>query len=148
MSDRPALSRRCRVALLVVVIFQALHSLEEYATRLYEVFGPARFVSSLFSGYPARGFIIVNLTIVAAGFASWLATRRMNAAAATALAWFWAILELLNGLGHMGLAVSAGGYFPGLATAPLLAVGSAVLTVLLLKEPNRSSVMPGGGSAG
>jgi len=138
MSDRPVLSRQWRTALLVVVIFQALHSVEEYATRLYQVFGPARFVSNLFSGDPARGFVIVNLTIVAAGFASWLATRRMNVAAAAALAWFWAILELLNGLGHIGLAASVGGYFPGLATAPLLAVGSAVLVGLLLKEQSQA----------
>lgn len=134
MNARPTLSRRCRLALLLVVSFQALHSIEEYLTRLYEVFGPARFVSGLASDDLARGFVIVNLAIVAAGFASWLATHRLNAGAAAAVAWFWAILELLNGLGHIGLAVSSGGYFPGLATAPLLAVGSAVLAVLLLKE--------------
>ena len=36
------------------------------------------------------------------------------------LAWFWALLEIANAMAHVGLAIAAGGYFPGLATAPLL----------------------------
>ena len=36
------------------------------------------------------------------------------------LASFWAVLESMNGVVHLLLALAARGYFPGAATAPLL----------------------------
>ena len=39
---------------------EGAHSIEEYATRLYEVFAPARFVSGLISNDLAPGFLIFN----------------------------------------------------------------------------------------
>jgi hypothetical protein len=41
------------------------------------------------------------------------------------------VLELANGLGHIALAIAAGGYFPGLATAPLLLAAGTGLVVRL-----------------
>lgn len=36
-------------AFLALILVEAAHSLEEYVFRLYEVFAPARFISSLVS---------------------------------------------------------------------------------------------------
>ena len=58
--------------------------------------------------------------LVLFGLWCWFARIRPKRGAARGLAWFWAVLELLNGLAHIVLALLAGGYFPGLATAPLL----------------------------
>jgi hypothetical protein len=41
---------------LFLILTQAAHSIEEYVTRLYQVFAPARFVSSLISNNLALGF--------------------------------------------------------------------------------------------
>ena len=60
---------------LMLIMVQALHSLEEHAFRLYDVFPPATFVSSLL--WPVRR-----------GWPS-----------AVPLAWLWVGIELLNGVG-------------------------------------------------
>jgi hypothetical protein len=46
-------------------------------------------------------------------------------------AWFWTVVEAANGAGHLILAASGGGYFPGAATAPLLLGFSVSLGVTL-----------------
>jgi len=54
------------------------------------------------------------------GLWCWQARVRPGRPGALGLAWFWALLEIANGCAHLALAAMAGGYFPGLATAPLL----------------------------
>ncbi|HEX6375187.1 MAG TPA: SRPBCC domain-containing protein [Allosphingosinicella sp.] len=114
MPQRPA------QALLLLVLAQALHSIEEYAFRLYDLLAPARYVSGLFGVDRPIGFVIVNSALVLFGLWCWHARVRPGRPSARALAWFWALLEIANGGAHVVLAVAAGGYFPGLATAPLL----------------------------
>jgi hypothetical protein len=41
------------------------------------------------------------------------------------------VVEIANGVAHAGLAVAAGGYFPGLYTAPLLILAAAWLATRL-----------------
>jgi hypothetical protein len=48
--------------------------------------------------------------------------------------WFWAVLELCNGAGHIGLALLSRAYFPGLATAPFLLFFGGWLAVLLIRD--------------
>ncbi|HEX8238881.1 MAG TPA: HXXEE domain-containing protein [Allosphingosinicella sp.] len=105
-------------AFLALILAQAAHSVEEYAFRLYDVLAPARYVSSLFGIDPRIGFVIVNSALVSFGLWCWAARVRMGRG--RGLAWFWALLEIANGCAHIALAAMAGGYFPGLATAPLL----------------------------
>jgi hypothetical protein len=50
-----------------LILAQAAHSVEEYASGLYESFPPARFVSGLISSDHLRGFLIGNLTLIAVG---------------------------------------------------------------------------------
>lgn len=102
---------------LALILAQAAHSVEEYVFRLYDVLAPARYVSSLFGVDRQIGFVVVNTMLVLFGLWGWNRTRRSGRAA---LAWFWALLEIANGIAHLALAAMAGGYFPGLATAPLL----------------------------
>jgi hypothetical protein len=120
-------SHRSQQAFLFLVIAQAAHSVEEYATRLYDVFAPARFVSGLVSDDLALGFAIVNVCIVAIGFFCYVGPVRSGGAAARVVAWVWTVIELANGVGHITFAVSAAGYFPGAVTAVALLCAGAYL---------------------
>src|SRR6185295_2399011 len=107
----------------------------ECVTHLYDVLAPARFVSRLVNAAdPGLGFAVANTAIVAAGLACYFVIRAQRPAART-LAWVWIVLELANGIGHVGFAIRAGGYFPGVLTAPLLIVVAASLAWVLLREP-------------
>ena len=105
---------------LALILAQAVHSVEEYAFRLYDVLAPARYVSGLFGIDRQIGFVVVNSALVLFGIWCWQARVRPGRRSARAFAWFWALLEIANGCTHVALAILAGGYFPGLATAPLL----------------------------
>jgi hypothetical protein len=134
---RVLLERRSQVVFLFLVFAQGAHSIEEYVTRLYQVFAPARFVSSLISNNLALGFLVVNAALVAFGLWCWAVPVRSNWPAAKTFAWFWTILELGNGLGHSGLALRQGSYFPGLITAPLLLLFASWLAVLEIRHARR-----------
>jgi hypothetical protein len=114
------MERRGRTAFILLIAAQALHSVEEYAFRLYDLLAPARAVADAFGVARPLGFAIANSLLVGFGLWCWLARVRPGRGGARALAWFWALLEIANGLAHLTLAALAGGYFPGLATAPLL----------------------------
>ena len=73
---------------------------------------------------------MANVALVAFGLWCWAAPVRKGWRAARGLKWFWTILKLANGLGHLAHAVWRGGYFPGVATAPLLVVFAIWLAVL------------------
>ena len=62
---------RGQLVFLFLILAQGAHSIEEYATRLYEVFGPARFVSGLISNDLALGFLIFNVALVTFGLWCW-----------------------------------------------------------------------------
>ncbi|MFN2632557.1 MAG: HXXEE domain-containing protein [Thermoanaerobaculia bacterium] len=123
------MTRGVRPALLGLVLAQAAHSIEEYSTRLYDVLPPVRYVSGLLSDDRRIGFVIFNVALVAFGFWCALSSfrRQDRRPPATSLAWFWVVLETGNGLVHIGWAAVAGGYRPGLATAPLLLAFAFIL---------------------
>ena len=125
---------RNRFAFLLLILAQAAHSIEECLSRLYDVFAPARFVASLVSSNLALGFAIANVALVAFGFWCWAVPVRSGWRIATGVLWFWTILELINGLDHIVLALSHGAYFPGVATAPLLLLLSAWLAILQVRQ--------------
>jgi hypothetical protein len=118
---------RIRTAFLLLVLAQALHSIEEYCFRLFDVLAPARFVSGLIGVDRATGFVVANVALFL--FSLWCYFRRIAPGhpSARAYAWGWATIEILNAIAHAALAVAAGGYFPGLATAPLLLVAGGSL---------------------
>jgi hypothetical protein len=104
--------------LLALILAQAAHSIEEFAFRLYDVLAPAQFVSGMLGIDRQIGFAVANSALVLFGLWCWYA--RVRRGRGRELAWLWALVEIANGCGHLALAVWAGGYFPGLATAPLL----------------------------
>ena len=116
-----------RAAFVLVVLAQAAHSVEEYVNRLFDVFGPAHFVSGLFTNDLPLGFAAANVGIVLFGVWCYVARVRSCHPSARGYAWFWTCLELANGVGHVILAAREGGYFPGVGTAPLLIVTSSYL---------------------
>lgn len=107
-------------AFAALVVAQAAHSIEEYTFRLYDTFPPARFVTGLVSADRARGFVIVNVALIA--FGVWCLVRlvRRGSRSAAALVWLWVGIELVNGVGHPLWSLAQGGYTPGVATAPVL----------------------------
>ena len=129
---------RGRTAFLALILAQAAHSIEECAFRLFDVLAPARFISSLFSSDLARGFAIGNALLVL--FGVWCVVRVYRGhPSARNLAWFWALLELGNGVGHSAFALARGGYFPGVATAPFLVGISVYLIARLSAAPAPSA---------
>jgi hypothetical protein len=111
---------RLRYTFLLLVIVQSLHSLEEYAGRLYEVFPPARLVSGLISRNVERGFVIFNIALVAFGLWCFLWPLRHHWPSAALFAWIWVGIELVNGIGHPLWSLTVLRYTPGVATAPIL----------------------------
>ena len=128
------MERKGQVVFLLLILAQAAHSVEEYVTKLYEVFAPARFVSSLVSANLGVGFVVFNAGLVGFGLWCWAVPVRSGWPAARGLAWFWVILELGNGIGHSVLALSRRAYFPGVATAPLLLVFAAWVAIIQISQ--------------
>jgi hypothetical protein len=131
------MSRKSQLVFLLLILAQAAHSVEEYVNRLYDVFAPARFVSGLVSNDLALGFVTLNAALVMFGLWCWAVPVRREWSSARGFVWFWAILELCNGIGHSAQALSRHGYFPGIATAPLLLVFGGWMAVLLLRQARR-----------
>ena len=122
---------RSRFAFLMLVLVQAMHSVEEYVFKLYEVFGPARFVSGLLSDDLPTGFAIANIALVTLGTWCYLARVRPEHVSARSWVWLWVVVEAANGVVHSAIALARGEYFPGLMTAPLLLVTSLYLGIRL-----------------
>ena len=123
---------RARLAFLALIVVQACHSIEEYTFALYEVFPVARFASGLVSSDLATGFAILNTALVVFGLWCYLVPVRLGWPSARGWAWLWVIIELGNGLAHPALAFRAGGYFPGVGTAPILLIIALYLGARLL----------------
>lgn len=116
------------------LILQSAHFVEEYTTRFYE-----RFPSLLgLASWSARFFVVFNV----AWLTIWIfAALRLRSGARVVVfpLWFLAIAMVANGIAHPLLAVAAGGYFPGLITAPVLGIAGVALWMRLL-----SLTRPGG----
>lgn len=54
--------------------------------------------------------------------------------------WVWVVVELINGAVHPAVALFRGGYFPGVATAPVLLVLAVFLATRLRRDPAEVSV--------
>jgi hypothetical protein len=134
---RRTMSRQTRWAFLALIVAQAAHSIEEYLFRLFDVFAPARIVSGWFSTNPDVGFAVANAVLVLFGLWCYFARVRSDHPSGPVFAWLWTVLEFANGIGHSVLAVSQGGYFPGVATAPVL-LGVSAYLAFRLSTPSRT----------
>ncbi len=125
---------KSRYLFLALVVVQAAHSVEEYASRLWEVLAPARLLSGLVSSNLPFGFVVFNAALILFGFWCYWTRIRTPHPSGRAWAWFWTILEAGNGTGHLVLAAESGGYFSGAATAPLLLLTAVWLGTTLARD--------------
>jgi protein-S-isoprenylcysteine O-methyltransferase Ste14 len=127
--------RKTTFVFAALVLAQALHAAEEYASAFY-----VAFPSSLgLAPWPAGFFLAFNLSWLASWIVSTIGLRAGHAVAFFP-AWFLAIVAIGNGVAHPLLALRAGGYFPGLVTSPLLAVGGILLwrRLMTITDPRPS----------
>lgn len=131
------MSNRSATIFGLLILAQAAHSIEEYAGRLWESFPPARFVSGLVSDDLRLGFLVANVVLVTFGVWCylWPVSRRWRSGWTFALG--WALVELINGIGHPLWSLRERGYTPGTATAPIL----FLLAVTLLAQ-RRPAIAP------
>lgn len=122
-----------QLGFLAVVTAQATHSIEEAATQLFAVWGPAAAVSGFFSDDLATGFAIVNSSLIVLGIIAYATAVRNSLAIAVPIIWFWILLELANSVFHTLMGFNTGGYFPGLSTVPLLFASSVFLAIQMLR---------------
>ena len=129
------MSNRSATTFGLLILAQAAHSFEEYAGRLWESFPPARFVSGLVSDDLRLGFLVGNVVLVTFGVWCylWPVSRGWRSARAFALG--WALVELVNGVGHPLWSLRQGGYTPGVATAPVLFLLAVTLLTQLRQTP-------------
>ena len=112
---------RITTAFLILIILQALHSIEEYIGKLWDVFPPAKFLTGLISNDREIGFLIINIGLFLFGTWCWFFPVRKGYSSAAGFIWFWTIIEMINGIGHPLWAIFEGRYEPGIITAlPLL----------------------------
>jgi hypothetical protein len=126
------MNSQIKIAFLILVLIQALHSVEEYFGKLWEVLMPARILSSLVSKNLETGFVIINIGLFVFGLWCWLFPILRNYVFAPNLIWFWVVIELINGIGHPALAFYKRAYVPGLITAPILFILAVYLSKQLL----------------
>jgi len=129
---------RLQLTFGALILVQAAHSIEEYVGHLWESFPPTRFVTGLVSSNPERGFVALNVLLLAFGVWCFLWPVRRGWPVAFALGWLWAVLEIVNGIGHLLWSIHEGGYTPGLFTAPVLLV-LAIYLAYQLRRANAPS---------
>jgi hypothetical protein len=129
---------RFQVTFGVLVLAQVAHSIEEYFGHLWESFPPARFLTSLVSSNLERSFVVLNVLLLAFALWCFLWPVRREWAVAVPLAWFWVVIEIINGIVHPWWSLREGGYTPGLATAPIL----LLLAVYLAHQLRRAAHEP------
>ncbi len=108
--------RKAARALVVALLVQTLHFIEESASGFHHEF-PATFG---LPGMSFGAFAAFNLLCIGVWVAAIPGVRAGHSLAYFA-AWFLALAGMLNGIAHPLLAVAADGYFPGLVSSPVIA---------------------------
>ncbi|HET7459071.1 MAG TPA: HXXEE domain-containing protein [Gemmatimonadaceae bacterium] len=127
VASEPALAAAARLAVAAVVV-QAAHFAEEAATGFHQRFPELLGVVP----WSLRFFVLFNLVwLVVWVLSIWGMMVRQRGALFPL--WFLGLACIANGLAHPLLAIRAGGYFPGLATAPLVGILGVMLFRRLLR---------------
>jgi hypothetical protein len=120
-------------ACIAAVGAQTAHLLEEYHTGFYREFPPMLGAQP----WSSNAFLLFNLVWLLA-FGAGAAGLRRGWRPSMVVALFLALGGgVMNGLAHVAFAVRAGGYFPGLYTAPLVFCAGSYLAFRLLRPIKR-----------
>ncbi|WP_298904299.1 HXXEE domain-containing protein [uncultured Psychroserpens sp.] len=138
MPENIADSRISKVFLLLVC-FQALHSIEEYIGKLWENFPPATWLTGVVSDDHHLGFLIINIGLFVVGLISWYVLVKPNHKLAKFPIIVWILIELMNGVGHPLWSIMQGSYTPGVLTAPFLLITALYLIKLIYDDRVRFS---------
>lgn len=114
------MNKKVSLLFILLVLVQAAHSVEEYLGKLWEVFPPAVWLTGLISEDRHFAFIVINGGLFVFGLVAWLLFVKKGHPIAVFFIWFWIVIELLNGVVHVGWSIMQGGYTPGVLTAPVL----------------------------
>lgn len=116
------MNNRIRTTFLLLVITQAIHAIEEYFGRLWEVYAPAKFICNLLSSNPRTGFLIINILFISFSLLYWWSLVQRKPTSSPGLIWFWIVLEILNIIGHISWTLFEKAYTPGIVTAIILLI--------------------------
>lgn len=120
-------------SLLAALGAQGGHFAEELATGFQAQF-PALFGQP---AMPTAAFVAINVACLIMWAVS-VPGLRSGRRPAFAAAWFLAFAGVANLIGHPLMALVAGGYFPGLATAPLVGAAAGWLWWRLMAATERN----------
>ena len=123
-----------------LVAVQALHPVEEYVGRLWAVLPPAAFITGLVSQDRRLGFIVINVGLLAFGFWCFFWPVRRRWAGGGWFVWFWVVIEIINGIGHLVWTLQQGVYTPGVITALVLFVLAVSLTWQYTRRSHAESI--------
>jgi hypothetical protein len=119
-------------------VLQALHSLEEFIFKFYEVFPPMASIYRNAPGLAQPAFVFANSLLVLVAFVclfGWVWPARQGA---KAVAWVWVGVEAFNVIAHGVWAILIWGYNPGLVTGLGFVPVVAYLTYLLRRVPSHA----------
>ena len=125
--------RQIKILFLLLVLVQGLHSIEEYYGKLWEVFIPAKYLTSLVSNNHEIGFLVINVGLFIFGLICWFFIINNKYLHIRIFIWLWIVIEIINGIGHPLWALIENSYEPGVITAPFLLIITIYLTILLIR---------------
>lgn len=122
--SRPDTLKAAATLMLLVLALQTAHFIEEFSTGFHRQFfpllGQAAWPDTLFIAFNVVWIIAWSVAAAAAFLGRWPWLSG-------ALFWFLGLAAVFNGVAHPVLALLNSGYFPGLATAPLLGIAGFLL---------------------
>jgi len=127
--------------MLALTITQVLHSVEEYFMRLFDWLARADIgAGKIIASIPAVSmsgdlFLILNIFVVAVFSVQTILVFHGNQWAGKAVKYF-AMIEIINGAGHVGIAILMLTYFPGSITGVGLIIIGVILFRISLKVAN------------
>ena len=125
---------------LLLVLVQAAHSIEEYFGHLWDVFPPAKWLTGLIASNRHDAFLAINFGLFIFGMFSWYFIVRKRQKFALVIVWFMVLLEISNGIMHIGWSIKQSNYAPGLITAPFLLIVAFLLAKTTYDDKVRSEV--------
>ncbi len=137
-----SLNKRIQFAYLAILLIQILHSVEEFATRMFDVFPPALIIDHYSPGLSQAIFVTFNSSLIVVmliAFFYWVKPRRRGWRLIVAM---WVVGEAYNAVGHSLWSIWTRSYTPGLLTA-LALIPLVVWLIYLLRNSRKSGLVTG-----